>query len=1361
MLARAGITVIVTIFLLSSGILVAQSNYHFEKLGVNEGLPHSDVLEITQGPYGFIWIATTNGLCRYDGFNLVTYRHSNSEIFSLSGNRTLSLSFTADSLLLVGTEGSGLNIYSTDDDNFKSYRQVPDQDNTISSNVVFEIFQSTSGQIWLGTDHGVDELIINGDSVSFKNIVFDDLVVKQIIEIDPNVLWLATNRGIYEYNIESGEYEVLFPDLIFNAVLRLNERELLLGSYAGLFLWDGEELKLVNSAPTLSMVKDGESNLWVGTNGEGLLKMEIPSFQFIKFETNKSNPASLTHNELNSLYVDASGMLWIGTLGGGVNKLNLRAKRFELYQNAPWQQNSISGDQVITFYEDENSLLWIGLRGGGINVLDRKTSTIKHLNASENDPLHKANVSAFFNDSNGKLWMGTWQGLYILDQKDQARLLNGKAIEYNVLLPSISVEKIIEDYDGHLWLSTTEGLVEYVPGVDDFYRGDFVHYYHDEFNPNTLSDNFIRDIYAEPRPIGDAKVIWVGTRNGLNRMSFKRGGLKITRIFHDPADLTSLPGDFISVIHGDANGKLWIAALGGGLCNMIQGRDGKRKTKFHWVNSESGLLDRDVETLLEDDQGRFWLGGHGITRFDPKGNEFKYYDVSDGLQSNSFKVWSAHKNQKGEMVFGGTNGFNIFHPDSIYDNLVVPKLGFTGFKVDNHELKAGRKFRGKQLLDKNIVVTKKITLPHSMNNISIHFSALHYTSPSKNQYRFKLIGADNNWSYSSGVSAYVNYTHLEPGDYTFIVYGSNNDNVWNEEPIQLAIKIRSPFWRTKLAYLFYVLVFLGLLYLFKEFSIIQANEKNKLILERIKRKQLEEVNDIKLQFFTNVSHELRTPLSLISAPIEELQESKGLSVQVREKINLIYNNVVRLTKIVDEILDFRKFDKQNMALEAAEGDVIRFIKEVSLFFNASAEKMGINYTFQSDQPQVLLWFDRDQLEKVLFNLLSNAFKYTPEGGTISISCSLEPGKEELKVSIFNSGPEIPEEDIDHLFDRFYQSRKLKSKGTGIGLSIVKSVIDQHKGNIWVENIAGNGVQFSFSLFLGRNHLSDEDIIEGFKNSEDISIYQKSAQIKGDESIVPKVINKKDSFRLLIVEDNPELRNYLVTSLQKIYKVDQASNGEEAYSLALADPPDLIVSDVMMPKMDGMELCSKLKSNPLTSHIPIVLLTARTSFMHEISGFETGADAYITKPFSYKLLLTRIKNLLESRENLKRLFRSKLSLEPSEVTVTSLDEELLEKCIEVVERYMDDPELNVERMCREVGVSRPQLYRKLKSLTGLSINHFIRTIRLKRAAQILIQDNSSIKDVMFQVGFSNRSYFTRAFKEEFNCTPKEYGERSFL
>jgi len=927
-----------------------------------------------------------------------------------------------------------------------------------------------------------------------------------------------------------------------------------------------------------------------------------------------------------------------------------------------------------------------------------------------------------------------------------------------VRLPDYSIEKIIEDYEGHLWFSTTHGLAEYIPGRG-YYDGRIVHYYHDDFDPNTLSDNFIRDIYAEPAPMDGAKVLWVGTRNGLNRMALRRGEVRINRLYHDPADRTSLPGNFISVIHGDREGRLWISALGGGLCKMTRGRDGKSQASFQWINSEDESLVRDVETLLEDEQGRFWLGGYGLTRYDPRSNEFKYYDVSDGLQSNSFKVWSAYKNRTGEMVFGGTDGFNIFHPDSITDNPVVPTLAFTGIKVFNNELKAGRKFRGRDVLDRNIVATRAITLPYFMNNLSVYFSALHFTSPLKNQYKYKLEGADNAWSYGNGTSAFSNYTHLQPGHYTLVVHGSNSDNVWNDEPIRLGITILPPFWQTTGAYVLYGLAFLVLLYLFREYSVIRANEKSKLVLERIRRKQVEELNDIKLQFFTNVSHELRTPLSLISAPIEELKESTGLSKHLSEKINLVYQNIVRITRIVDEILDFRKFEKQQMKLEAAEGDIVGFVRDVSEFFRSSAEKRQIEYAFRSDVPELPLWFDRDQLEKVLFNILSNAFKYTPEKGRIAISCTRGPGREAFTVSIFNSGPEIPREDLGHVFDPFYQSRSLKSKGTGIGLSIARSVIEQHKGKIWVENVRDQGVQFSMSLPMGNKHLSREDIKQDVVSSEDISIYQKSARLNGEDTTVTATMPERKAFQLLVVEDNAELRNYLAGMLGSRYHVIEAVDGEEAYTMALEHNPDLVLSDVMMPKMDGMELCRKLKSNAATSHIPIILLTARTSVMHKISSFETGADEYITKPFSYKLLLARIENLLESRESLKKRFRSNVSIEPSAVTVTSLDERILQSCIEAVEKYMDDPDLHVDMICHEVGISRPQLYRKIKSLTGLSINQFIRSVRLKRAAQILRQDNSSIKEVMVQVGFSNSSYFTKAFKEEFHCTPSEFGSQS--
>ncbi|MCB0446543.1 MAG: response regulator, partial [Gelidibacter sp.] len=467
----------------------------------------------------------------------------------------------------------------------------------------------------------------------------------------------------------------------------------------------------------------------------------------------------------------------------------------------------------------------------------------------------------------------------------------------------------------------------------------------------------------------------------------------------------------------------------------------------------------------------------------------------------------------------------------------------------------------------------------------------------------------------------------------------------------------------------------------------------------------------------------------------------------------------RITRIVDEILDFRKFDKQNMKLEAAEGDVIRFIKEVSLFFNELAGKKSINYTFQSDNPEVFLWFDRDQLEKVLFNLLSNAFKYTPEGGTVSISCTLGPGQEQLIVTVFNSGPEIPEEDVGHLFDRFYQSRTLKSKGTGIGLSIARSVIEQHKGKIWVENIVGNGVQFSFTLLLGRNHLSNEAIVEGFKNSEDISIYQKSAQINEEESIETKVAHKKNAFRLLVAEDNPEVRNYLVSSLQRIYKVEQASNGEEAYSQALADPPDLILSDVMMPKMDGFELTKKLKENELTSFVPIILLTAKASDELHLKGLHYNVDDYITKPFNHDILRTKVFHLLEIRQKLRERYSKELILKPTDIRLTSVDEKFIERLEVILEKQISNAEFSIDDFAKAIGMSRMQLHRKLKSLLGVSATEFLRSERLKAAANLLKKGNHNVSDVAYSVGFNDVSYFSKCFKDMYQLTPSEYISKS--
>ena len=1357
------VRMILTILAITKCFLVfGQANHSFHKITVNDGLPHSDVTSIVQDQKGFIWFGTYSGLCRFDGLNFKLFKHDSNRSNSLSNNRVISQYISSDSTMYIGTEAGGLNIFDPYLEDFKVYKHDSKDEKSIVGNVVYSIYESKDKSIWIGTNKGLDLLKRKNDSIHFERIIEEDIDVKDIQEIGQGLLWVATNVGLYQVDINDGTSNKILPELNvdINQLLKLKGGKILIASpEKGLILYENEKLEVVHPSPASALFMSHDASIWVGTNGEGLFRYDFDLSDFEHYKSNKSNPANLNFNEISSLFEDSFGILWIGTYGGGVNKLNLRAKEFALYSNTPWDNNSISGDRVISFYQSKDSLLWIGVRGGGINVLDRKTDKVYRLNKLVSDLLHKQSVSAFHEDSLGTMWVGFWGGVVRLTKKDRKDLLLGKQITYDTTLWEYSVEKIINDDEGHLWFSTTNGLIEYIPGKADYYKGTYKTYLNEEYNSNSLSDNFIRDIFIERQSNDGVKVVWVGTINGLNRMSFEKNGTRIQRIFNDPSKSNSLPANFISIIHQDKNGDLWISTLGGGLCKMLTSRDGNSEPTFLIINEHSGLINNEVETLLEEDNGNFWLGSYGLTKYSPQKNEFKYYDVSDGLQSNAFKVWSAFKTTDGEMVFGGTNGFNIFHPSRIIDNEIPPKLVFTDFKINNKSIDIAEKYSGEIILDSSICYQRKIVLPYSLNNFSIQFAALHFASSKKNQYRFKLEGIDKDWIIKSGLENNQNYSNLNPGDYRFILYGSNSDNVWAEDPLVLDVIVMPPFWANNYAYTLYVILLLGLLLLFRKYSIIQENEKNKLKLERFKRKQLEELSKLKMRFFTNVSHEFRTPLSLMVGPVEELAEQKNLDAESRRKVDFIHRNIKRLTLLVDEIMDFRKYGEKRSKLKMAEGDIIKFINEIKLFFNNEANRRNIEYSIHTDLENFKLYFDRTALEKVFFNLLNNAFKYAPNGAVVHMECKLI-NQNEFKVSISNTGSKISEEDLEHIFERYYRSIRTTNKGTGIGLAIVKSVIDQHKGRIWAENIE-NGVVFSFILPTGKNHLEDSEVTHVNADSERVNEYLVEQTFDDFDATTPplyeRAIQSKPK-KILIVEDNDELRAYLDQSLGKFYNIVLAHNGKVGLEKALSENPDIIISDVMMPEMDGISMCSAIKSNVGTSHIPVIILTARTSILHQIDGYEMGADSYLTKPFSTKLLISRVKNLLDLREKLRASIKEKLSFSPSEVTVTSIDKKILEKTIKAIEKNISDPDFKVEDLCKEVGLSRPQLYRKLKSLTSYSINDFIRIIRLKRAAQILKVDNSSVSEVMYQVGFTNSSYFTRAFKAEFGTTPKEYGSK---
>ena len=734
----------------------------------------------------------------------------------------------------------------------------------------------------------------------------------------------------------------------------------------------------------------------------------------------------------------------------------------------------------------------------------------------------------------------------------------------------------------------------------------------------------------------------------------------------------------------------------------------------------------ELESILEDDGGNLWIGGYGISKLDTESMSVTIYTEKDNLQSNSFKIWAACKMTDGRMAFGGINGFNVFHPDSIGQNRLPPETVISSVYVKNGKLPPSD--------------TSSIVLAHDCNTLAFEFSSFNYSNPALTTYRYRLKGYEENWNTLSGGEPRCVYTNLKHGRYCFEVYGSNSDGVESLSPARVRFIIRPHFLNTAFAYVLYALLTVVIMYGIYRFSQRQAREKN----ER-------KVEQEKLRFFTDMAHEIKTPLSLISAPIQELLQSSVIGISTRHKLEVVNKGVVTLQSVVGQILDLRKYEDNMMNLSVSEVDLCRFLNETAELFTPLARSRQIIFKRIISDTPLMAFIDKNKMERVVYNLLSNAFKFTPEGGTVCLSCGAD-GRY-ITFSIEDNGVGIGEKDIQHIFDRFYQAANQSDStqsGTGIGLALSKHIVNHHKGEISVESKVNFGSKFTVRLLKGNAHFLPEQINTSYRNSDDLTNYEPVETVLSTF----QQSDRKEA-TVLVVDDNEQLRRYLAELLSTKYNILVAENGMRAYEIAISEQPDLILSDIVMPQMSGIEMCRRVKENEATSHISVVLLTARDLTSTEIDSWKVGADGFITKPFNAAALMSRIENLISSRDRMRRVFKTTIDVNPSEITIMTSDEKFLNRCLKVVEDNMEDPSFGVEELSAGVGVSKAQLYRKLSSITGQSSIQFIRSIRLKRAAQLLLQDASSVSNVMYMVGFNNLSYFSKLFKEEFGCMPRDY------
>ena len=1345
-----------------------------QTLSMDEGLPHSDVNAVVQDSDGFLWFATFSGLSKYDGYRIRNFRTDNS---GLSSDRVLCLFVARDSKLYIGTESGGLNRY---DPESETITPIDEENQVLADQVVNDIFQDPKGNIWICRNDGLGYLASRDGVTTLRTKPrWRGFYIQSGTAVDSCRLLLSTDAGPVIYNPETDEIQNILRDEIRTrcfSIRTLPDRTVALSGSWGVRIFNPEtgRARKICEFSTRVTTQDSQGNLWVGAFNQGLYKYDRNGAQITHYHPKLPVPHAINSFEISALFEDRSGVLWIGTIGGGLNRLNIVEKHIRCFTEA----QGLSENRVITFLETRDGTIWASTHGG-IDLFDPKRETFRKLRINGVPSIRFATVSAFFTAPNGDIWLGTWdKGVWIVDRREVewARTtgeIRARQLRHPLIDGALSVFRIVEDRDRHLWFSTNRGCFEYVPNRNGS-DGEWINYTHNGDDPNSLCSDFTTDIY--PDAATRRKTIWIGTRSGLNRIVFDEAGKADCRrieLIRPETPAREKRNVFISTIHCDRkNGQLWIATIGEGLFRMTEGRDDNRTPRFErFDTSNSRFFNNELESLQEDDLGRFWIGGYGITRFDPAEHSVRHFTVKDQLQSNSFKIWASYRLRNGEMVFGGVKGFNIFHPDSITDNDIRPRAAISRLKVRNQIISAGDSIRGKVILPKAVNHLERLELSYRCNNLTFEFSAFAYVDPGYNTYKYRMENFDTDWNLTGGMSPQAVYTNLRPGNYRLVVLAANEDGYWCEEPAELEIVIRPPVYATRLAYLCYVcLAALGL-YGWHRRSLRKLQERHQIELERNKYYEEQKSSANMLQFYTDIAHELKTPLSLIAAPVEELLMNPHIGETTRKRLELVNRNTVALTRLLEQILDLRKYENHKMKLAAVQTDIPEFLRRIAELFKPLADNLRVRFEIEVPEGPLTLWIDRRKMETVVVNLLYNAFKYTrKESGKVLLSC--EEREREVTIAVEDNGIGIARDEQARIFERFYQAsnNNAAQKSTGIGLALAKHIVELHHGVIEVESEVHVGSLFRVRIPKGCDQLDPEQIKQP-DEEPDQRLRSLPATIEADlaapvgtprpsgngpqpENTGPEPA--EHSVTVLVAEDNPALREYLQAALRNRYNVVTAPNGEEACRIALEEQPDLLLSDIVMPGMSGIELCQRIKENPATAQIGVILLTAHNLQDYEISGYRVGADGYVAKPFSLELLFSRIDNLVTRQLKIQKSRSSHVEIPVSEVDVEKSEDRFLVKCTETVEANMADPQFDVQQLGRKTGASRSLLYRRILAKTGLTPVQFIRNIRLKHAAQLLAKDGTlPVSEVMYRVGYTNLSHFAKIFHEEFGLLPKEF------
>ncbi len=1344
---------LVFVFIIPAHSQVASTQLTFDIFSQENGLPNNQVQCIYQDKKGWIWIGTSQGLSRFDGYTFVNFLPNPNDTNSLSGNLVRVIKEDKNGNLLVGTENGGLNIFDRGKVRF-SHPLKNHPDFKLKEVSVNAIETDRNGNIWIGTDFHVFKIDTSGNLLSlnptFKNpgLKFAGNYVRNLQFDNSGKLWIGGNNGVFVYNPASNEMEQFNLPYEENLnreiweIYRDEEGLLWIGTYSsGLFLVEPvskkiQSIQLSSSnrrSETVRTVSKGVfGEFWIGTRG-GLYTYSKSRGVTGFYQHDERKPRSLSNNSILAVFHDNQGETWIGTRGG----LNLLAKSKQVFRNftaLPGDNHYLNSSTVYAFWIDKNKNIWIGTEDGGINVYNPETGTYKYLMNDENskNSISQNCIKAFHDDGKGNLWVATFLGGIDVINLHTGKITNFKhSPDIPGSLSDNRVWDICTDKNGELWVATSGGVDRYIKETNTF-----KHF---------------------PQINGNEQVNWIKSDSNGNIWF---GGINEVIVFNQDENSIVRHLEHSKAMLEDSKNRIWIATLDKGVA-IYTTSGGALK----YYNESDGLANNQALCIEEDNEYNLWITtSNGLSKLNTESEVFQNFSSKDGLSNNQFCYGASYKTESGELLFGSVSGFNIFNPAEIISSDYDIPIVFTDLKIFNKSVSVGN--NKKSVLQKSISETEHLVLKFDQNVFTLEFAALNFINSDKNQYSYMLEGFNSEWN-EPGTARSATYTNLNPGDYTLrikrVVPGVEN----SKNELQLKITIIPPYWKTKWFLLLIIITIIVFTFILIKFILNREKIKHQLVLERVNARKLHELDMMKLKFFTNISHEIRTPLTLILGPLEKLINKDISKDEIKENLLLMQRNAKNLDKLISQLLDFRKLQTGNLKLNLTEADIVDFIRNVVFSFNDYALEKGISIKFNTLKKSLNAAFDPDKVEKILNNLISNSFKFTSQGGSISVNFSLvfdtdwnnfkdsEREKKFIEITVKDTGKGIAASNLNRIFNRFFQSENEEgNRGVGIGLALVKELVEIHRGNVFVASKQGKGTKFTIRLPY-YSSLQEKQTEEKPENPELSGTDAKFAEDYADDANQENLHSKI----MLIVEDNADVRRFIAGHFNTTFKIIEAKNGEEGWEKAVEIIPDIVISDVLMPVTDGYELCKRVKNDERTSHIPVLLLTALHSKEHEIKGLTTGADDFITKPFDLSLLQVKVENVLSIRESLKQKFTGTVILEPKNLVISSPDERFLKKAIDVIENNISDCDLDIESFSVKVGVSRMQLYRKLHALTDMTVKEFIRNIRLKRAAQMLVQDKMNVSEVAYEVGFKDLSHFRKCFRREYGMSASEFVAKS--